>query len=461
MSKLLNNLLGMYKQAKLNKQAEDELIEIGWGFGNNDEEMIKDTAEELEEKTDRNFWEKINKDTSNVESDFLKDGYKKFFTKVRDEGHDSNNDLGGTAWVTKQQLEDFINKAQRIDNGSYGLYESAGELDIDTYHDDALVFHLEIYVDEETLDSLNIESKRINKNKKKAIKNAKVTKKAGYSNNPDYFGDWFGKGQIDFSKIINPNDSGDVWMVKLWGGKGYILDEYLVKADDYYDAVDKVFEWSYENEGANNIVFDRENLEEEALEYFKDEPNMFGKELEEEDFIDRFLEEYYVANEDYSLFAREENFFADKVPEEYLKGNKQSSKAKAVAKQAENKEIVVTYEGTNGKEYIVKAPNGLYFNEYVDTDTQHSRGAGPFETLEKAKEMFKKHRPSAKEIVATKKQATIKHENGVYNVYSESGKCLGKGYKTKEEAEKRLKQVEYFKHKKSLRDIVISKMAGK
>lgn len=57
------------------------------------------------------------------------------------------------------------------------------------------------------------------------------------------------------------------------------------------------------------------------------------------------------------------------------------------------------------------------------------------------------------------KQATIKHENGVYNVYSESGKCLGKGYKTKEEAQKRLKQVEYFKHKKSFRDVVISKMA--
>lgn len=47
------------------------------------------------------------------------------------------------------------------------------------------------------------------------------------------------------------------------------------------------------------------------------------------------------------------------------------------------------------------------------------------------------------------KSATIKHENGVYNVYSESGKCLGKGYKTKEEAQKRLKQVEYFKNKKA------------
>lgn len=56
---------------------------------------------------------------------------------------------------------------------------------------------------------------------------------------------------------------------------------------------------------------------------------------------------------------------------------------------------------------------------------------------------------SAKKHKTLNKQATIKHENGVYNVYSESGKCLGKGYKTKEEAEKRLKQVEYFKNKKS------------
>lgn len=33
-------------------------------------------------------------------------------------------------------------------------------------------------------------------------------------------------------------------------------------------------------------------------------------------------------------------------------------------------------------------------------------------------------------------------------VYSESGKKLGGPYKTKAEATKRLRQVEYFKHKK-------------
>lgn len=47
----------------------------------------------------------------------------------------------------------------------------------------------------------------------------------------------------------------------------------------------------------------------------------------------------------------------------------------------------------------------------------------------------------------TKILSYIRKEKGVYNVYSEKGKCLGKGYKTKEDAEKRLKQIEYFKHK--------------
>jgi hypothetical protein len=43
----------------------------------------------------------------------------------------------------------------------------------------------------------------------------------------------------------------------------------------------------------------------------------------------------------------------------------------------------------------------------------------------------------------------IKKVKGGYQVVSESGKKnLGGPYKTKEEAQKRLRQVEYFKHKK-------------
>jgi hypothetical protein len=42
----------------------------------------------------------------------------------------------------------------------------------------------------------------------------------------------------------------------------------------------------------------------------------------------------------------------------------------------------------------------------------------------------------------------IKKVSGGYSVRSEKGKNLGGPYKTKKEAEKRLKQVEFFKHKK-------------
>jgi hypothetical protein len=42
----------------------------------------------------------------------------------------------------------------------------------------------------------------------------------------------------------------------------------------------------------------------------------------------------------------------------------------------------------------------------------------------------------------------IKKVAGGYKVLSEKGKNLGGPYKTKKEAEKRLRQVEFFKHKK-------------
>jgi hypothetical protein len=41
----------------------------------------------------------------------------------------------------------------------------------------------------------------------------------------------------------------------------------------------------------------------------------------------------------------------------------------------------------------------------------------------------------------------IRKVAGGYKVLSEKGKNLGGPYKSKEAAEKRLKQVEYFKHK--------------
>jgi hypothetical protein len=42
----------------------------------------------------------------------------------------------------------------------------------------------------------------------------------------------------------------------------------------------------------------------------------------------------------------------------------------------------------------------------------------------------------------------IKKVKGGYKVLSEKGKNLGGPYKSKAQAEKRLRQVEYFKHRK-------------
>ena len=42
----------------------------------------------------------------------------------------------------------------------------------------------------------------------------------------------------------------------------------------------------------------------------------------------------------------------------------------------------------------------------------------------------------------------IRKTSSGYVVYSEKGKKLSKPYRTRKEAEKRLKQIEWFKHKK-------------
>lgn len=42
----------------------------------------------------------------------------------------------------------------------------------------------------------------------------------------------------------------------------------------------------------------------------------------------------------------------------------------------------------------------------------------------------------------------IRKTNSGYKVYSESGKPLSKAYPTKQQAQKRLSQIEYFKSKK-------------
>lgn len=144
----------------------------------------------------------------------------------------------------------------------------------------------------------------------------------GISNNPNYFGDWFGEGQIDYDKVINKNGKGDLYLVKIWSGKGSILDIYLVKAEYIDKAIDMVFEWSYENEGANKIVFDSNYIMERCEEDFKKYPDMFGSDLSDdyEEFEMRYLDDFISSENGY--YALADNFFIGKLDgEDKDKGN--------------------------------------------------------------------------------------------------------------------------------------------
>lgn len=227
------------------------------------------------------------------------------------------------------------------------------------------------------------------KNKKKGKKSVK----SGYSNNADYVGDWFGKGQIDYSKIINPEDDGDIWMVKLWSGSGYVLDVYLVKADNFEDAMGKVFEWSYENEGRNELVFDYDYLHSQALadynHYLKNPDSWdygpYEKGMSEEEFVDAWIDEAFVWDDNSGLYARNENFFCDKVPQEYLssgchgkgkkKGKKEikSSLEEALEKQMKERHLKLNPDGETpdlsaAVEYIEQNDDW-----YIGTDEEKAR----------------------------------------------------------------------------------------
>ena len=180
---------------------------------------------------------------------------------------------------------------------------------------------LTLYVDNTTNKTKNI-VKRVDARVMPVSDSRKV--KDGYSNNPDYFGDWYGKGQIDFDAIINPEDDGDLYMVKIWGGSGYVLDVYLVKAFGWDDAIDIVFDWSYENEGANNIIFDYNYLSDLCHEDYEDEYFYGGEDgkpsdtMSYEEFESEWIDENYIANSNYDLFALAENFFVDVVPQDVI-----------------------------------------------------------------------------------------------------------------------------------------------
>ena len=197
--------------------------------------------------------------------------------------------------------------------------------------------------------------------------------KAGYSNNPDYYGDWFGDGQIDFSKVIDAEAPGDIYLVKIWGGSGYVLDVYLVKANDYEEAIDKVFEWSYNNEGKNNIIFDWEYLAKDCHEDYETDGFLGeGKPsdtMDYEEFEERWMEDM-VSNSAYSLFARAENFFVDKVPTEYLPKEQNKSDLQEVqSSKTQSNEV----KEVKAEEKVASKEEKLSINKKADSEQESSK----------------------------------------------------------------------------------------
>lgn len=602
------------KTSATNKKAENEdLIAIGWGLYTY-ENNIKANAEDDGRAIDRDFWNKINNDIDKVESWFLKEGYKQFFTKVRDEGHGKDSELGGTAFVTEEQLKKFIDRADGL-NGVYTLTETSGALEFPIDYDETIFFELVIFVDEKMLDDLNIESKKNIKNKKQSSK-AKAMRKRAYSvgdylshfNDVQQYALTENKGDLgkaveylltfassEYDKKNFPRE----YVYKLV--KKYIDDtvkfqeminhpikeEYITKAkellnnykienkiatktnklhkqakiileqigNEYYlngkkgDYSDFNYDGKYKQTNYNVFVDDKGKThkvwefagtlgKKADLSKDFDDAESFAKKIIEEnkhsfsDYADMQKLENNASSmyfmdiaeikeildeakkmvseidsdknkklEDANLYfgMKDKALLAEKVLEEKQRQEKQSSKTnkfhkKAVLQVSENgmgyvlPNGQVVYPGDESYLKSEKRANERMLEkdkkelerlekivaEYPDINFDRNPDSVKFQIprLKKGIEYLELFNETIDDILnafkenklprqATKKTATIKHENGVYNVYSESGKCLGKGYKTKEEAEKRLKQVEYFKHKdkKSLKQIVISKMA--
>ena len=139
----------------------------------------------------------------------------------------------------------------------------------------------------------------------------------------------FGGSEIDYSEVINPNDDGDIWLVKMWSGSGYLTTPYVVKANDVHEAIDRTFDYEYADE-PNKLVFDYNYVSNEAHYMYKSDPDLYGEGVSEDDFADKYIEETYVSNDDYDKFSLEENFFVDKVPDEYLSNSRRNNMRKSI-----------------------------------------------------------------------------------------------------------------------------------
>lgn len=143
-------------------------------------------------------------------------------------------------------------------------------------------------------------------------------------------------------------DSATPYMVYIWCGRGYWLDRFLCFAESEYDAINDTINWLWE-QGEYDMVFDYDQVTEWVEEWMEDEKaeleelektyeeykdnigdtidnkwsefRQLEKEYERikedyEDQKDNYISSEFIANDDYSLFVRSENFGVEEIDEE-------------------------------------------------------------------------------------------------------------------------------------------------
>ena len=123
----------MSKFIRTIKANDEELFQIGWSLNFDydvdpenggdilpyawvNDKHINPTAKIVDDKTLQQMSNEIDK----IEDWFLKDGYKQFFTSISTEGHDDYG-VGGSAWVTQEQLDELNEEGWRTSAGTFPM----------------------------------------------------------------------------------------------------------------------------------------------------------------------------------------------------------------------------------------------------------------------------------------------------------------------------------------------------
>jgi uncharacterized protein YabN with tetrapyrrole methylase and pyrophosphatase domain len=106
---------------------DENLTFIGWSLSTSDEYIIRELAEDDGIEINNTFWGDVNSSITKFENVY-EDILKKYVSACRNDGHDSDNALVGSAWVTDEQLEKIKEIAEYVSDGHYILTQSSGSL---------------------------------------------------------------------------------------------------------------------------------------------------------------------------------------------------------------------------------------------------------------------------------------------------------------------------------------------